>query len=354
MELLKKTNKKEAKDILEEWERDENDNETKIDLANNYFKYHGKELIVLRDNKNDIIWIKGKAVAEILGYENTTQAIIENVDENDKINFEKIDELFTNLPDILDKNIKSLDKKTIFINESGLYSLILSSKKPYAKEFKHWITSEVLPSIRKIGSYSIQNKIDVPLFYTDNLICDYDHKNIIYIAYIGQVDGEQIYKFGKTSFLAKRDIEQHRKTFLTFEVVHISECDNKDIVEMKFRQELRVKNILRELTINDRKQTELFTVTSAYSLDSIIKILTQIVEKFPLQALQNKECEHKEVLIRNEQDLLIEKEHTEQKRLECEMAILIEQEKTKQEMIRLKKMELEIELKKLEFNCNVW
>lgn len=49
-------------------------------------------------------------------------------------------------------------QKTIFINESGLYSLILSSKLPAAKKFKHWVTSEVLPSIRKTGSYTISAK----------------------------------------------------------------------------------------------------------------------------------------------------------------------------------------------------
>lgn len=82
----------------------------------------------------------GKDVAEILGYSDTNKAIAMHVDDEDKLN---------------DKTASSLGQRGGWIiNESGLYSLILSSKLPKAKEFKRWVTSEVLPSIRKTGSYS--------------------------------------------------------------------------------------------------------------------------------------------------------------------------------------------------------
>lgn len=77
----------------------------------------------------------GKDVAEILGYADTNKAIAMHVDEDDKLN---------------DKTSSSLGQRGgWFINESGLYSLILSSKMPNAKEFKRWVTAEVLPAIRK-------------------------------------------------------------------------------------------------------------------------------------------------------------------------------------------------------------
>lgn len=94
---------------------------------------------------NGKIWFVGKDVAEILGYVKTENAIATHIDNEDKT---------TTLIQGDGSNYKS---KTILINESGLYSLILSSKLPKAKEFKRWVTSEVLPSIRKNGGY-IQNQ----------------------------------------------------------------------------------------------------------------------------------------------------------------------------------------------------
>ena len=88
----------------------------------------------------------GKDVADILGYQNGSRDINRHVDEDDR---EKVM--------IFDGN---QDKESIIINESGLYSLILSSKLPNAKKFKRWVTSDVLPAIRKTGSYSIQSKPD--------------------------------------------------------------------------------------------------------------------------------------------------------------------------------------------------
>jgi len=93
-------------------------------------------------------WFKGKDVAAILGYKNTMQAIIVNVDEDDR---DKIEELTKHLPD---RCLPGNSKNTVFINESGLYSLILRSEKPEARTFKKWVTSEVLPQIRNTGSYS--------------------------------------------------------------------------------------------------------------------------------------------------------------------------------------------------------
>ena len=89
----------------------------------------------------------GKDIALILGYAKPRNAIAAHVDEEDK----------KDAP--IQGDLGGTQEMTV-INESGLYSLILSSKLPKAKEFKRWVTSEVLPSIRKTGSYSIQQKVD--------------------------------------------------------------------------------------------------------------------------------------------------------------------------------------------------
>ena len=92
-------------------------------------------------------WFVGKDMADKLGYSNASKAVCAHVDEEDK-RFEML-----NIADSQNGNVPIGQTKTALINESGLYSLILSSKLPTAKQFKHWITSEVLPTIRKTGGY---------------------------------------------------------------------------------------------------------------------------------------------------------------------------------------------------------
>lgn len=98
---------------------------------------------------NEAPYFVGKDVAEILGYSNINKAIQVHVDEEDKkvLDFKG----FSHFGNTLWKD-NDFSNKTV-INESGLYSLILSSKLPKAKEFKRWVTSEVLPTIRKTGGY---------------------------------------------------------------------------------------------------------------------------------------------------------------------------------------------------------
>ena len=97
---------------------------------------------------NDEPYFVGKDVAEILGYTNPSKALADHVDEYDKLNNESLSSLG--------------QRGGWIINESGLYSLILSSKMPNAKKFKRWVTSEVLPAIRKHGIYAIDEVLNNP------------------------------------------------------------------------------------------------------------------------------------------------------------------------------------------------
>ena len=97
---------------------------------------------------NDEPWFVGKDVAEVLGYKSPSVAICENVDSEDKTTF------------VISESGSKYKSKTTFINESGLYSLVLSSKLPQAKDFKRWVTSEVLPQIRMTGGYIPVGKDD--------------------------------------------------------------------------------------------------------------------------------------------------------------------------------------------------
>lgn len=113
-------------------------NENEIQVWN----YESSEIRTVQVN-GEVMFV-GKDVADILGYQNGSRDINRHVEEEDRCKIMIFD--------------GRQDKETIVINESGLYSLILSSNLPNAKQFKRWVTSEVLPSIRKHGSYSVQSQ----------------------------------------------------------------------------------------------------------------------------------------------------------------------------------------------------
>lgn len=98
---------------------------------------------------NDEPYFVGKDVAEVLGYKNTPKAIRDHIDEEDKRTERIVHPL-------------GGQQDTWLINESGLYSLILKSKLPSAKKFKRWVTSEVLPTIRKHGMYATEELLNNP------------------------------------------------------------------------------------------------------------------------------------------------------------------------------------------------
>lgn len=119
----------------------------------------------------DGAWFVGKDVAEILGYSNTNKAIQMHVDNDDKFlrsqRGNELGKLFITLKDMTEYLGR---QDNWFINESGVYSLILSSKLPNAKKFKRWITHEVLPSIRRNGAYMTDKVLEKTLEDPDYLI----------------------------------------------------------------------------------------------------------------------------------------------------------------------------------------
>lgn len=109
------------------------------------FDFKGAALRTLTD-ENGEPWFVAKDVCDVLGYTNASKAISDHVDAEDKLNNESLSSLG--------------QRGGWLVNESGLYSLVLSSKLPTAKEFQRWVTHEVLPSIRKHGAYATEATID--------------------------------------------------------------------------------------------------------------------------------------------------------------------------------------------------
>nr|DAI31917.1 MAG TPA: repressor domain protein [Caudoviricetes sp.] len=105
---------------------------------------------------NNEPWFVGKDVASVLGYSNPSKVLTDHVDPEDKLN---------------NDSLSSLGQRGGWlINESGMYSLILSSKLPNARKFKRWATGEVLPSIRKHGAYLTPDKVEEVLLNPDTII----------------------------------------------------------------------------------------------------------------------------------------------------------------------------------------
>lgn len=118
------------------------------------FNFNGTDIRTLTiDNEPYFV---GKDVTEILGYKNASKALADHVDSEDKLNNETLSSLG--------------QRGGWLVNESGLYSLIISSKLPTAKKFKRWVTSEVLPAICKHGGYLTDEKIEEALYNPDTLI----------------------------------------------------------------------------------------------------------------------------------------------------------------------------------------
>lgn len=149
------------------------ENENKIQIFEN--SEFGKVRTLMIDGEP---WASGKDVATALGYANTTKAIHDHVDPEDKTTNESL--VVNGMPLTL-------------INESGLYSLILSSKLPKAKEFKRWITSEVLPALRKTGHYGSPHTLAdlVPLIESLRKIMESQRSHPVEIAEMAKTLCEQ-------------------------------------------------------------------------------------------------------------------------------------------------------------------
>ena len=106
------------------------------------FDFEGNKVRTLKID--DEPYLVGNDVAKILGYSNYRNAVVDHVDDEDKLRTQI--------------KYAGQNREVTVINESGLYSLILSSKMPNAKRFKRWVTSEVLPAIRKHGAYMTDQK----------------------------------------------------------------------------------------------------------------------------------------------------------------------------------------------------
>ena len=144
-------------------------------------------ILILNNETNEFEpWFIAKEVATLLGYDDTVRAVNRNVRPDDQkiMSYDECKSIFGGVAETIEStedfggDINNTSENSIkinnngmkFINESGLYDLILESKKPEAKVFRRWVTSEVLPSIRKTGSYNVQPQQLTPSYMIEDRI----------------------------------------------------------------------------------------------------------------------------------------------------------------------------------------
>ena len=146
-----------------------------MSIIEKVFKYEENEINVIKCR--DEIWFRGKDIAKALGYKKTRNAILKHVNDDDKSILEDL----RRGPQIR-ASFKNEQGGSIFINESGLYSLIFGSKLESAKAFKRWVTKDVLPSIRKTGRYEHQYHIKHK--YNDSLTFRIENETDLHVKVV--------------------------------------------------------------------------------------------------------------------------------------------------------------------------
>jgi len=179
--------------------------ENLINIFNNQLTYKNNEIKIIIDN-NNIIWFKFNNISNILNYKSSKDTLRDNVDKENKIHLKNLKLLF---------KIKNEHPNTIYINEIGLYTLLIKSKQKKAKEFQKWIINDILPSLRKHGKYEVNkkiklkiknlnNKINILIKENETLKQNMINNNYPSGTHIYVIEDNNKYKIGYTSNLKKR------------------------------------------------------------------------------------------------------------------------------------------------------
>jgi prophage antirepressor-like protein len=337
------------------------DNRKYIDNGTNEIIYNNNRILYFE--YNEILYLRAKDVCDLLGYVNSRREIELHVDKEDTFSFINIEgnkgcnnllhpllphddlpEYINHIPKETNKDIEQLkkiklmieqkinkfiDPKTVFINESGLYALILSSKMPEAKKFKHWVTSDVLVSIRKTGSY---NRVYNGPLYDEVKLKELENIPCVYLIHVK----DSLYKFGQTRQSLRR-MNEHKKNLSYNEIIKIFEFPTLDLA-------MNVENRIKKYTMNAKirkyieEGVEFFEINKDYSIERIIKDINTMVD--------TEISIHEKKINTSKLDSLAFIENI---RLdEYDKLITIEKEKTKQAELDIRKKELDIRKHELE------
>jgi prophage antirepressor-like protein len=337
-----------------------------IDFGSNEIIYSNNKILFF--NFNDTVYFKAKDICELLGYSDTTGAIRRHIDETEILFFNNdlnINDYCNNkvgrrgvestplLPDdkpsqklnkikleIENKTKKYIEPNTVFINESGLYSLILSSKLPQAKIFKKWVTNDVLTTIRKTGSY---NKVYNAPLYDEHKLKELENQSCLYVIHVKDL----IYKFGMTTHSYKR-MNEHKNNLDYNEIIKIFQMPNSDLVRKvenkikKYTSNVKIRKILDE-------GIEFFEVNEIYTIERILKDIYSIVED-EIEIFEKKDNNNKLDTISYIELKKLQQYEMKNQIMEKEIILANKQSEITQAVEKTKQLQLELEILKLKQN----
>jgi prophage antirepressor-like protein len=321
-------------------------------------------------NFNDTVYFKAKDICELLGYSNTKDAIRRHIDESEILCFNSnneenivhdaiikvgsggrdsrpllpdvstIQQLKKIKTEIENKTNKYIVPNTVFINESGLYSLILSSKLPQAKIFKKWVTNDVLTTIRKTGSY---NKVYNAPLYDEHKLKELENQSCLYVIHVKDL----IYKFGMTTHSYKR-MNEHKNNLDYNEIIKIFQMPNSDLVRKvenkikKYTSNVKIRKILDE-------GIEFFEVNEIYTIERILKDIYSIVED-EIEIFEKKDNNNKLDTISYIELKKLQQYEVKYQIIEKEIILASKQSEITQTIEKTKQLQLELEILKLKQN----
>jgi len=220
-------------------------------LDQNFIRFENKTIRVIIDD-NDKIWFNANDTADALGYTDPRDTIKKAVDRDEK----------KYLSDISSKIKIGTHPQTVFLSESGLYNLIFLSTLPKAKKFKKWVTDEVLPTIRKYGSYKMKKQYetdlekilkDMDFLKKENKLLQNDMKKdcfpdggLVYVVDFSE-DGKEMYRLGKTNDM------KHRKSIYDTHTLHKRDVPHYAEIDTPPQLEACVKAMLYKYRYKDRR-----------------------------------------------------------------------------------------------------
>ena len=282
--------------ILEIPKEKEHEDNPFVNLQGNLISYSGKAIHIIFDKDNNP-WFKGKDVATILGYKNTREAILYNID---KINKTKCE----NLRGVENSTVTKLPKNTgatIYIDKEGMMNLILESNAKCAKDFRKWVAKLLVRIDNGEAIYESDEPKQIQIdhvsgyknWYDKHTDLDLKDKyNVFYIGIIGKVlnidenddttnanNGEIMFKFGISGVDESKRFTCHKNTIGSYMCVHISSVFRNRQLENDVKCMLDRKSLLRYMKFGSQNYTELFTISDTFVLKDMINYVNNWITK---------------------------------------------------------------------------
>jgi prophage antirepressor-like protein/ribosomal protein L44E len=239
---------------------------------------------------------------------------------------------------------KRKDEK--FINLHALLELIAKSGKELAEELNYWIHHEILPTLLRSGTYSIQ-QFEFPNYYDAHDLKEFDKKKVVYIGYIGLYEGEHYFKYGISEDVVRRDHDEHKKTYKRFDLIYVGVTDNNKVVENKFKIWVRSLNLQRKIVKNNKEYIEIFCPTPQITYHHAIEQIKKLISDNLTDTQRKAEESQTTIAVYEKKDEMEFRKLD----LQCE-AIKLEQQKEKTKRVEMKNkglmMKKEIVLAKIQ------